>query len=227
MTDIRKSWWKWLGAALLIYSVIAGILGNVPAQPILNETIRNLYYHVAMWFAMFAMATVSLVASIMYLTKGTIRLDTVASSFAHVALMFGFLGLITGAVWVNYTWNGDPDKLVLWVKEDIKLNGAALGVLIYLVYWILRKSIADSDKRGRFAAVYNIIAFVLLMYFTMVLPRLKESSLHPGNAGNPGFDMYDLNDDMRPIFYLSVLGWILIGVWIAQLRVRYTLLKNG
>ncbi|NNF01196.1 MAG: hypothetical protein HKN22_00785 [Bacteroidia bacterium] len=45
-------------------------------------------------------------------------------------------------------------------------------------------------------------------------------SLHPGKGGNPGFNVYDLNANMRYIFYPAVLGWILIAVWIMTLRVR-------
>ena len=49
---LRKNWWKILSIIFLLYTVTAGFLGGVPAKPILNETIRNLYFHVAMWMAM-------------------------------------------------------------------------------------------------------------------------------------------------------------------------------
>ena len=47
-----KSWWKILGAVLVVYSTIFGFLANVPMLPILYESIRNLYFHVPMWFSM-------------------------------------------------------------------------------------------------------------------------------------------------------------------------------
>jgi heme exporter protein C len=71
----------------------------------------------------------------------------------------------------------------------------------------------EEQKRGRVAAVYNIFAFVLLMVFLMVYPRLnKVDSLHPGNGGNPAFSGYDLNSSMRLVFYPAVIGWIIIGI---------------
>jgi len=223
--ELKKNWWKYLTAVLLVVVFIYGFLGDVPARPVLNETIRNLYFHVTMWFAMFILTTISLVYSIIHLSNGSSQSDIKAASFAHVGLFLGILGIITGAIWVNYTWNGDVTKIVLWVKEDIKLNGAAMSVLIYMVYFVLRSSITDDVKRGRFSAVFNIFAFVMLMMFTMVLPRMSGSSLHPGNGGNPGFNMYDVSSSMRPIFYSAIIAWSLLGVWIASLRVRYTLLK--
>ena len=43
---------KILSIILLIYTASAGILFDVPRLPILNETIRVLYFHVPMWFTM-------------------------------------------------------------------------------------------------------------------------------------------------------------------------------
>ena len=223
---MKWTWWKILTIILVLYTVSVGLLIEVPRQPVLNETIRNLFYHVTMWFGMFILATASLVQSILYLRKQTIIHDIKANAFASSALMFGLLGLLTGMIWVNYSWNLNPDKIVLWVKEDIKLNAAAMGTLIYLVYFVLRGSIDDESKRARFSAVYNIFAFVMLMLFTMVIPRMSANSLHPGNAGNPGFNIYDVSDSMRLVFYPAIIGWSLIGYWIATLRVRITLLKS-
>jgi heme exporter protein C len=53
-----------------------------------------------------------------------------------------------------------------------------------------------------------------------ILPRLSPNSLHPGNGGNPGFNAYDLDSKLRVIFYPAVIGWTLLGVWIASLKVR-------
>lgn len=224
---MRWTWWKIATIILLLYTVIAGFLVDVPRQPILNETIRNLFFHVTMWFAMFILATISLIQSIKYLSGGKIINDVKAHSYASAALFFGIMGLLTGMIWVNYSWNTNPNKLVLWVVEDIKLNAAAMGTLIYFVYFILRNSIEDANKRARFSAVFNIFAFVMLMLFTMVIPRMSSSSLHPGNAGNPGFNIYDVSNSMRTVFYPAILGWTFLGVWMANLRVRITLLKNN
>ncbi|HEY4798316.1 MAG TPA: ABC transporter permease, partial [Bacteroidia bacterium] len=49
---MKKYWWKILCALLLVYTVIAGFLFEVPRLPILHETIRNQYFHVCMWFSM-------------------------------------------------------------------------------------------------------------------------------------------------------------------------------
>jgi heme exporter protein C len=115
-------------------------------------------------------------------------------------------------IWANYTW-GSP-----W-PNDPKLNGAAVGVLIYVAYLILRGAIADSTKRARISAVYNIFAIVIYIMFIFIIPRITDS-LHPGNGGNPAFSKYDLDSHLRVFFYPAVVGWILLFTWIMSLRVR-------
>lgn len=209
---MKKNWWKITAAILIMYTVIAGFFFKVPAQPILHETIRNLYFHVPMWFAMIVICFVSVWQSIAYLSKSTIENDIKASQAAHIGMLLGILGVTTGSLWARYTWGA-------WWVADTKLNGAAITLLIYLAYFILRGSIDEEQKRARIAAVYNIFAYVMLIVFLMILPRLTDS-LHPGNGGNPGFNNYDLDSTMRSVFYPAVLGWILIAAWIYTLRVR-------
>src|SRR5580692_4843701 len=101
---LSKSWWKWVCVIFLIYTVIAGFLVPVPALRNLHETIRNLYFHVCMWFAMMFIFTVSLVYSILYLYKPNDDRDIIASQCANTGLIFGILGLTTGSLWAKYTW---------------------------------------------------------------------------------------------------------------------------
>lgn len=216
----KTIWWKVLSVISIFYVLVAGFILPVPALDILNETIRNLYFHVTMWFGMMILFTISLFYSVKYLQGFDLKHDTIAHEMANVGLFLGFLGITTGSVWANYTW-GAP-----WVN-DVKLNGAAITIMIYVAYLILRSSIEDEDKKAKVAAVYNIFAFVLLIVFVWVLPRMTDS-LHPGNGGNPGFSQYeeDLDSTMRMVFYPAIIGWTLLALWIAQIRLRLTAINN-
>lgn len=207
-----------MAAGLLLYSVIFGLIGEVPRQPILNETIRNVYFHVPMWFSMMALMISSLTYSIKYLRQGQIQDDVYAVEYANVAIVFGVLGFITGSLWGNYTW-GDP------LPKDPKIIAVEVGLLIYSAYFVLRGSFEDEQKKARLSGVYNIFAFASFMPLVWILPRLTDS-LHPGNGGNPAFGKYDMDSNMRMVFYPAILAWILVGVWIASLRIRIKLLNN-
>jgi heme exporter protein C len=203
---------------LVFYTLIAGLLIDVPALNILNETIRNLFYHVTSWFSMVFLFLASFVYSIKYLRTGSETDDLLARLFVQVGMVFGTAGMVTGMLWANYTWGA------YWVP-DPKLNGAAIAMLAYLAYMILRNSFQDSIQRGKVSAVYNIFAFVMMILFVFILPRMTDS-LHPGNGGNPAFSGYDLDNTMRMVFYPATIGWIFLGLWITELRFRMETLKQ-
>ncbi|HAI76387.1 MAG TPA: ABC transporter permease [Microscillaceae bacterium] len=209
---LRLSWWKYLCLFLLIFTHIAGLLLPVPRMDILNESIRNLYFHVPMWFGMILLLGTSSAYSVGYLRRGSQAQDFWAIETANLGVLMGVLGIVTGMIWANFTW-GEP-----W-SDDPKQNASAIGLLIYFAYFILRGSLTDAQQKARISAVYNIFAFAILIPLLFILPRLTDS-LHPGNGGNPGFNAYDLDSRMRMVFYPAVIGWFLAGLWVAQLRVR-------
>lgn len=218
MEKLKKHWWKALAALLLFYTIVAGFLLEAPRLPILNETIRVLHFHVPMWFGMLGLLLLSVIYAILYLRKGELRDDRYAVEFANAGLIFGILGILSGMFWAYYTW-GD-----YW-SNDPKQNASAIGLLIYLAYFVLRGSFEDDHQRARISSVYNIFAFAALIPLLFILPRLTNS-LHPGNGGNPGFNAYDLDSKLRMVFYPAVIGWFLLGLWLAKLRVRLRMVQD-
>ncbi|HCN82057.1 MAG TPA: ABC transporter permease [Sphingobacteriaceae bacterium] len=215
---MTKSWWKILGCILLLYSVIGGFLMPVPALPILHESIRNLYFHVPMWFAMITLYFISVIYSIKYLNKGRTNDDLIAVESVNAGVIFCFFGLISGSLWANITW-GDP-----W-PNDPKLNGAAIATLMYLAYLVLRNAIDEEQKRAKISAIYNIFAFPVMIVLIYILPKLTDS-LHPGSGGNSGFNTLPMDNMLRVVLYPAALGWIIIGVWIMTIRYRIRLIEN-
>lgn len=209
---MKLQWWKIAAIVLLAYTVVAGFLTDVPRLAILHESIRNLYFHVTMWFTMIIVMLVSLIYGIKYLGSQKAEHDIVAEETAKTGVVFGILGIVTGSVWAKFTWGA-------WWVNDAKLNGAAATLLVYFAYLLLRNSIEDREKRARISAVYGIFAYSMMIVFILILPRLTDS-LHPGNGGNPGFNTYDLDNTMRLVFYPAIIGWTLLALWIAEVRVR-------
>ena len=194
-----------------------------PYRNILYETIRNLYYHVPLWFAMFILFIGAVVLSVLHLSGFEKKYDQQAVALTSVGVLYGILGLVTGAIWAKHTWGA------YW-SWDVKQNMTAVGLLIYGAYFVLRASFEDPEKRGRISAVYNIFAFATLIPLLYVVPKLTDS-LHPGAGGNIAFGSQDLDNTMRLVFYPAIIGWTLFGVWVAQLvyranRLRERILEN-
>ena len=223
-----KSWWKILCVVLLLFTFIAGLLIRVPNLPALEETSRNLFFHVGMWAAMMTLFTISVVNSIKYLRTLNLKYDIYARQYATVGIVFGLLGYATGAIWMSYTW-ADPNNPLFEsfsaLAREPKLIGAAIALLIYFAYMVLRDSINDMDKRARISAVYNIFAYAMLFPAIWIMPRLLPS-LHPGQEGNPALNFKDVSSTMRMVEWPAFIGWTLLGVWITTLKIRLSLLKE-
>ncbi|MDB5158839.1 MAG: transporter permease [Mucilaginibacter sp.] len=213
-----KIWWKILAVTLVFYTLFGGLLFGVPHLFSLHETIRNLYFHVPMWFAMLSAFMISVFYSILYLRTNNEEYDFAAVECVNTGMLFYALGLITGMLWAKYTWgeywSGDP-----------KQNCAAIAFLLYCAYLVLRNSVDEEQKRAKISAIYNIFAFPIMIVLIFIIPRMGDS-LHPGNGGNPGFNAYNLDSRMRVVLYPAFIGWSLISVWIANIRYRIRLIEN-
>jgi len=236
MSVYKSYWWKVLCVICLTYVFIAGFLFDVPAKPILNETIRNLYFHVPMWFTMITLQGISIYYSIRFLNKKDVKddlldlsysvsilkqkdvkYDLFAVNYVGTSIGFGLLGFVTGMLWAKFTW-GD------WIVNDPKIIGSFIALLIYLPFLVLRVFIPEKEQRATISAVYNIFAFTMGVILIFIIPRMTDS-LHPGNGGNPGMNIYDVDNNLRMVFYPAVIGWICLGIWIASLRYRVDIIK--
>ncbi len=219
--------YKSLAVLLLGYALVAGLLMGVPdIGGNLQQTSRNLFFHVPMWFTMYTLMGVSLWGSIGVLRRARVDgpaldADRLASEAARLGIFFGCLGLITGMTWARATWGellADTDPTAYW-SWDPKQTGALVAVMAYLAYFLLRGSLESAEQRARVSAVYNVFAAAALVPLTLIIPRQLES-LHPGAEGSPVFNSADIAPSYRLVFYPAALGFILLGLWLLELRVR-------
>lgn len=215
---MAKYWWKILCTLLLLYCIIGGILLPIPAIPKLNESARNLFFHVPMWYVMIVCFLVSSIFGLKYLRGNQIKNDIISKEFVLVGIAFGILGMITGMEWANIAWGA------AW-SNDPKQVGAALCLLVYMAYLVLRNSIKDEDKQARLAAIYNIFAFALLVPLLFIIPA-HFKSLHPGTDSKPFEALYTQSSGFRRVSVPAMFAWILLGFWIFDLRYRTKKLTN-
>ncbi|MBL7767118.1 MAG: cytochrome c biogenesis protein CcsA [Chitinophagaceae bacterium] len=209
---MKRYWWKILCVLILLYVIIGGILLPVPAIPKLNESARNLFFHVPMWYVMIVCFLVSAIYALRFLLKSQTKDDLISREYVNVGIVFGCMGMITGMEWANIAW-GAP-----W-SNDPKQVSALYCLAIYFAYLILRYSVKDTDKQARLSAVYNVFAFALLVPLLFIIPA-HFKSLHPGTDSKPFEALYTQASQFRKISLPAMIGWILLGVWIFNLRIR-------
>jgi heme exporter protein C len=89
----------------------------------------------------------------------------------------------------------------------------------------LRNSVKDPDKQARLSAVYNVFAFALLVPLLFIIPA-HFKSLHPGTDSKPFEALYTQAAGFRRVSVPAMFAWILLGVWIFDLRFRTKKLQN-
>lgn len=212
------------GAVAVVLTLVigAGMLGHIPQLDILEQSARNLYFHVPMWFTLMGATVLSAYHSARHLRSGDRLRDIRAREAARLALVFGLLGIVTGMVWARFTWYEGTGK---WWNFDPKQSMAAVLLLIYGAYFVLRDSIDDRDTRSRIAAVYNLFAVVTMPFLLYIIPR-QLPSLHPGGEGAPAFSQTNLAPAMQWIFYPSILGFFGLFWLLYTQRVRLARLHD-
>jgi len=211
--------WKYLLIGWITLIITAAFLVKIPSIAILEETSRNLVFHVPMWFTMFAAFAAGMVYSVKYLSTENLDDDLKAESASMVGVLFGICGLLTGMVWARFTWG------TWWTFAEPKMNLSAIALLIYVAYFILRSAFDDEQLRARLSAVYNIFAASTVPFLLYVIPR-QLPSLHPGADGNPAFSELTA-DELRFIFYPAIIGFFALAYWIANLRYRYRKISHS
>ena len=204
--------WKYLIVVWMSIVIMGGFLINIPFIPILEQTARNIFFHVPMWMAMYSMFLISLYYSIQYLINPRWVCDVKAEASAKTGVVFGICGLLTGSLWARFTWG------TWWTFAEPKMNLAALALMIYVAYFMLRSAFDDQKKRARISAVYNIFAVTTIPFLLYVVPR-QLTSLHPGAEGNPAFSEITAAE-LRFILYPAMMGFIALSYWVYDITYR-------
>lgn len=197
--------------------IVAGFLIPIPDIPILKQSARNLFLHVPMWFTMAVCFGAGLVYSIRYLNNQQIELDHKAETATQVGLLFGICGLLTGSLWARFTWG------TWWTLAEPRMNLAALAMMIYVAYFVLRTAFDNPEKRAKLAAVYNVFAATTIPFLLYIVPR-QLPSLHPGAEGNPAFSEITA-PELRFIFYPAIIGFVGLSIWLMDILNRYKRVK--
>ena len=210
--------WKYIVAVWMTLVIIAGFLIPIPQIDILEESARNLFLHVPMWFTMMAAFSMAFYYSIRFLNSENMKWDRKAETATAVGLLFGICGLLTGALWARFTWG------TWWTFAEPRMNLSALAMMIFVAYFVLRSAFNDPEKRAKISSVYNIFGVTTIPFLLYIIPR-QLPSLHPGAEGNPAFSEITA-PELRFIFYPAIIGFIGIGLWLMDILNRYKRIKE-
>jgi heme exporter protein C len=167
---------------MLTLATVLGVIGtlylalvNVGTDVEQGDVQRLFYVHMPVFFGSFTAFGATVLGGIMYLTKRDPKWDRLAVAGVEVGLALSTINLLTGIAWMRPIWNS-------WWLWDPRLTSAAIMVLTYAAYLMLRAGIENPDTRRRFASVYGILAITTVI-LTLVIIRIRPDTIHPAVIG--------------------------------------------
>lgn len=160
-----------LGLALTLYLGLFFVGTDV----LQGEVQRIFYIHMPAFFGSMTALGATVFGGIMYLVKRDAKWDRLALAGVEVGLALGTITLLTGVAWMRPIWNA-------WWLWDPRLTSAAIMVLTYAAYLMLRAGIENVETRRRFASVYGILAYTTVI-LTLVIIRIRPDTIHPAVIG--------------------------------------------
>ena len=140
-----------------------------------GEVQRIFYIHMPSFFGAFTAFGATVLGGILYLWRRRDAWDKIAVAGVEVGLAFSLINLLTGAIWARPIWN-------TWWTWDPRLTSAAVMVLVYAAYLMVRAGIEDRDRQRNFMSVYGILAFTSVLT-TLFIIRIVPETIHPVIVG--------------------------------------------
>jgi heme exporter protein C len=160
---------NWAAAIALFISMIT-IFFYAPIERTMGNVQRLFYFHVGSAWVGAVAFFVALVGGVLYLRRPAKKWDTIALASVEIGLVFLTMAIVAGSVWGRPAWN-------TWWLWSPRLTLVTIAWLTYAAYFMLRGAIEDDEKRGRFAAVYTIVAFVTIIMAYLSVRILRD--IHP------------------------------------------------
>ena len=211
---LRMLGWTWAFLCLLLVS-IGGWLGLswAPSEKYMGEVQRIMYMHVPFVQVALLMVVANFVSCLGYLFSARWLFDALAQATVEMALLFGSVGVVLGAVWGKPTWG------VYWTW-DPRLTASAVLLIVYYGYWALRKFTDDAERRARWSAVVGILAAVNapIVYFSVNW----WNSLHQQSTTR-----VDIDGAMRFVWHYNSLAFLCVAALFVTVRTRLALQQQS
>jgi heme exporter protein C len=180
-----------------------------PTETTMGVVQKIFYFHVPAAYGMYLGAAACFVGSAAYLARGTSRWDAFARAGAEVAVLMGFMVLITGPLWAAKAWG------VYWTW-DPRLTTSMLSVLIYVAYVVLRAFSGSGEAERKFAAALGVLGAANLPVIHYSVK--KWGGTHPAVISSGGGGLH--HPAMKTALLLGFASFTLLVVVLLWTRTR-------
>lgn len=198
-------------SALLLVAAAVMVFTYAPIERVMGAVQKVFYFHVATaWVGMIGFILAAMVA-IAYLVTKDLKWDAINLAAVEISLVFFTIAILLGSIWARPAWG-------TWWTWEPRLTTAAILVMIYLAYLLLRQGIEDPERRARFGAVYTIVGG-LSVPLTFVSIRLFRT-IHPVIIGGGGSEKMNMTGEMVTTMLVNIAVFSVIFITLFWHRIR-------
>jgi heme exporter protein C len=209
-------------AVISMAVMLGAIFFYAPVEVLMGNVQRLFYFHVgSAWVGALAFLA-ALVGGGLYLRTADRKWDTLALASVEVGLVFLTMAIIGGSFWGKPAWN-------TWWLWSPRLTLVTVAWLVYAAYFMLRGAVEDPHKRARYAAVYAIISFVVIILtyisiriFRDIHPVVFGGTTEAAAGAAEGLQEFNGLDSARMgiTLLISVIGFTVLGTSWILMRIR-------
>lgn len=198
-------------AALLLAYNLHQMFLVLPDEALQGAIYRILFFHAPAAMVGMVGYFVALTFSVLYLSSGEFRYDSLAASIVEVSLVFSLVNIVTGSIWARIIWG-------IWWTWDYRLTSALVCVLIFFGYLMLRRAIDEPTQRARLSAALCIFGCVDVVIVWKSIEWFRNQ--HPGPVLDFRTGGGHMDPAMQRIFYLNFLAILLMAIALVLIRTR-------
>jgi heme exporter protein C len=200
-----------VGAALLLAYNLYHIFLVLPDEAMQGPIYRIIFFHVPAAITGMIGYFAALVLSILYLSSGNFRYDSLAASVVEVSVVFSVLNIVTGSIWARIIWG-------IWWTWDYRLTSALVCVLIFSGYLMLRRAIDEPTQRARLSAALAIFGCIDVVIVWKSIEWFRTQ--HPGPVLSIRTGGGNIDPAMEHMLYLNFLAILMIAIALVLVRTR-------
>ncbi|MBV8864354.1 MAG: cytochrome c biogenesis protein CcsA [Acidobacteriaceae bacterium] len=198
-------------AGLLLAYNLHQIFLVLPDDALQGPIYRIMFFHIPAAITGMIGYFVALALSVLYLSSGKFRYDSLAASVVEVSVVFSIVNIVTGSIWARVIWG-------IWWTWDYRLTSALVCVLIFSAYLMMRRAIDEPTQRARLSAALCIFGCVDVVIVWKSIEWFRTQ--HPAPVLSIRTGGGNIDPAMEHMIYLNFLAILMVAAALVLVRTR-------
>jgi len=200
-----------IAAALLLSYDLYHIFLTLPDDALQGPIYRIIYFHVPAAITGMIGVFVALALSVLYLSTGNFKWDSLAASVVEVSVVFMLVNIVSGSIWARVEWG-------IWWTWDARLTSFLVCILIFIGYMMMRRAVDEPTQRARLSAALCIFGCVDVVIVWKSIEWFRTQ--HPSPVLSIRTGGGNIDPAMEHMLYLNFLAILMIATALVLVRTR-------